>query len=293
MGKLLYTTGLPWQVVVTCRAMIPAILILCYNLLRNREVFSIQKKHLPLFLLNALFFGFISICNYCALYYIDAAVATVLLYTLPVFTVIFSRIVLKEPLTSVKFVAMTLTFVGVIFIIQITNINNISAGTPHQIFGISSTLLGIIVGLLSGLLSALYTICTKKLNNHYPAWTVNSWCYFLSFPIFFLVGAPKIIAFEWTFFHFGAIFIMALIGVSAYSLYAISMQYMEAGKASLLVTLDPVFSVTMCIFILGEELTVLQILGCALVLLGVLTMEKGNDIKNHFRGKNKGAKLRI
>lgn len=287
-GKLLFTTGLPWQAVVACRVVIPALIIFCYDLLFKREVFQLNKNDIPFFILNGVFFGCISICHYCALYYIDAAVATVLLNTNPIWTVLLSRLVLREKISTSKILAIICCFTGITLIIQITKIQSISADSITSIFGIPSSVFGILIGLIAGLLSALYTICTRKLNARYPGWTVNSWCFMMAVPIFLAVGIPKIVTFQWTGLHFLAIFVVALIGLAAYSLYAVSMQYIEAGKASLLVTLDPAFSVTMSVFILGEHLFPSQILGCILVFTGIILMEVGQPLINKiFYSKKK------
>ncbi|MEE0776230.1 MAG: DMT family transporter [Bacillota bacterium] len=285
LGKLMFAVGLPWQVVVTLRGMIPAVLLLIYALCSARYVFQIKKEHLHLFILNGLSFGFISVCNYCSLYYIDAAVATVLLYTLPVFTVLLSRIMLKEAFTAPKVIAMIMAFLGILFIIEIFNIGSLSADGGAKIFGMPSAIFGILIGLMSGLLSSLYTIFTKKLNAFYPGWTVNSWCYFMGFPIFFLIGTPHIASYSWENTALIGIIVMALVGLAAYTLYALSMQYIDAGKASLLVTLDPVLSVSMAILILGERLTIWQFLGCVLVFGGILFMEKGHLLLNFIKKK--------
>ena len=275
IGKLLYTTGLPWRVVVCCRGLIPALLVLAYAVFFARNVFQIKREHLKWFLLNGVCFGFISICNYCALYYINASVATVLLYTLPVFTVVISRFLLKEKFTVPKIIAMVLVFCGTVLIINLSHMESIAAHPGTEIWGIPSVLFGVGIGLLSGLLSALYTVFTRKLNAHYDGWTVNSWCYFLGAPVFLVVGAKPIVSFAWTPTLVLFILITALIGLAAYSLYALSMQFLDAGKASLLVTLDPVMSVTMCVLILGESLSPLQFVGCLLVGAGVIFMERG------------------
>ncbi|MEE0776231.1 MAG: DMT family transporter [Bacillota bacterium] len=165
-GKLLFSAGLPWQVVVSLRCMIPAMLILIYSLCFSREVFQIQKKHLPLFILDGASFSLFSVCNYCALYYIDAAVATVLVYTLPVFTVIFSRIILKEAFTAPKIIAMIMVFCGVLFIIEVFNISSLAVSDGTKVLGIPSSIFGILIGIMSGVLSAFYTIFTKKLNQY-------------------------------------------------------------------------------------------------------------------------------
>lgn len=283
IGKLLFGIGLPWRVVAPVRGMIPGILLVIYALLFAREVFKIKKEHLIWFILNGVSFGFISVCNYCSIYYINASVATVLLYTLPVFTVILGRFMLKEKFTLPKTIAVILVFIGCVGIINLSNIDAIAAQPDLYILGIPSVVFGIIIGLMSGLLSALYTIFTRKLNQWYEGWTVNSWCYFLGFPVFFFVGAGPICTYDWSFQPALFLLVMSLIGLAAYSLYSISMHYIDAGKASLLVTLDPAMSVTMCVFILGESLSVTQFLGCIFVAAGIIFMEKGQNIIDYFK----------
>lgn len=283
IGKLLYSTGFPWRVVVSCRGMIPAILVFLFALFFARDVFRIKKEHIKLFLLNGLSFGFISICNYCSLYYINASVATILLYTLPVFTVLLSRFMLKEKFSVPKIIAMVLVFCGTVLIINITHMDDIAAHPGTMIWGIPSAAFGILIGLMSGFLSALYTIFTRKLNQYYDGWTVNSWCYFLGFPVFLMIGGGPIASFAWQPDLIFFIIVSALVGLSAYSLYAVSMHFIDAGKASLLVTLDPVMSVTMSVVILGETLTLLQFLGCLLVGGGILIMERGRAWLHYFQ----------
>jgi drug/metabolite transporter (DMT)-like permease len=146
-------------------------------------------------------------------------------------------------------------------------------------------LFGILIGLMSGLLSALYTIFTRKLNQHYDGWTVNSWCYFLGCPVFLVIGGNSIASFDWQPNLVFFILITALVGLAAYSLYAVSMHFIDAGKASLLVTLDPVMSVTMSIIILGETLSLLQFFGCLLVGGGILIMERGRAWLRYFQSR--------
>lgn len=275
IGKTLFSIGLPWQIVAPIRGMVPAILILLYGIFFARHVFQIKREHLKWFILNGISFGFISVCNYCSIYYINASVATVLLYTMPVFTVLLSRFMLKENFTPIKIIATTLVFCGIVCIINLTDIDAIAAQPHLTVFGVPSVIIGIVIGLLSGLLSALYTIFTRKLNTYYDGWTVNSWCYFLGFPIFFCIGLKPIATFAWTPQLILCMFIVSLIGLAAYSLYAVSIHYIDAGKASLVVTLDPVMSITMSVFILGEHLSPIQFIGCILVAGGILFMEKG------------------
>ncbi|MDO4541700.1 MAG: DMT family transporter [Bacillota bacterium] len=282
LGKLLYGGGFPWQVVVSCRGMIPAFLILLYALFRAKEVFKIQRRHLPLFLVYGVSIALSSVSNYCALYYIDAAVAIVLLYTLPIFTVLLSRVMLKEPLTPSKIVATVMVFVGVMLIIQVFTISSLSSGVG-KILGMSPVIFGFIIGTASGLFGAIFTILARKLNKYYSGWTVNSWGYFIAFPVYAVVGLPHIAAYSWTPASVGIIFIVALVGMTAYSLYIVCTHYIEAGEASLIVTLDPVCSITMSLVILGERLTLYQFIGCLLVLSAILVVERGEVLIKAIR----------
>lgn len=285
IGKSLFHIGLPWQVVAPLRGMIPGVLIFIYGLFFAKQVFKIKKEHLKWFLLNGFSFGFISICNYCSIYYINASVATVLLYTLPVFTVILSRFMLKEKFTVTKTIATTLVFIGIVCIINLQDVDAIAARPDLYIMGIPSVVFGIIIGLMSGILSAFYTIFTRKLNEYYDGWTVNSWCYFIGFIVFFCVGVKPIVTFSWEPLTMFFVFVMSLIGLAAYSLYSISMHYIDAGKASLLVTLDPAMSVTMAVLILHEKLSLIQLIGCFLVAAGILYMEKGKEWTDKLKQK--------
>lgn len=287
IGKTMFKIGLPWQIVAPMRGMIPAVLLVIYGILFARDIFKVKREDLKWLILNGVSFGFISVCNYCSLYYINASVATVLLYSLPVFTVILSRFMLKEKFTVPKVIATVFVFVGIIGIINLENLDAIAAQPDLYILGIPSVVFGILIGLMSGILSALYTIFTRKLNGKYSGWTVNCWCYFLGFPVFFLVGIKSIATFAWEPRYFLFLFIMALIGLAAYSLYAVCMHFIDAGKASLIVTLDPVMSVTMSVVILGESLSVIQLIGCVLVAFGILFMELGQGWIDKFK-KRKG-----
>ena len=69
IGKLLFNIGMPWQVVAPVRGMIPGILLLIYALIFAKQVFKIKREHLKWFILNGISFGFISVCNYCSIFF--------------------------------------------------------------------------------------------------------------------------------------------------------------------------------------------------------------------------------
>lgn len=284
-GKLLFSVGLPWQVLAPVRGMIPALLIALHGLFFARHIFKVRKEDLKWHFCNGICFAMICICNYCAVYYINASVSQVLLYTQAIYTVILGRLLLKEKITIQKAVATIAIFSGVICIINIVNIDHIAAQPDLFLFGIPSVVIGIVMGLMSGFLSAVYTLCTRMLNGRYDGWTVNSWCFFFGFPVFFLIGFRPALAFDWDLRVFLFLLLMSLIGLAAYSLYAICMHYIDAGKASLIVTVDPVISISLSVLILGEAISGLQFIGIFLVAAGILFMELGQPLIDKWKKK--------
>lgn len=284
-GKLLFSVGLPWQVLAPVRGMIPAILIAVHGLIFARHIFKVEKRDLKWHFCNGVCFAMICICNYCAVYYINASVSQILLYTQAIYTVILGRLLLKEKITIQKALATIAITTGVICIINIVNIGHIAAQPDLYIFGIPSVVIGIFMGIMSGVLSAVYTLCTRMLNGRYDGWTVNCWCFFCGFPVFFVIGFRPALAFDWSLNVFLFLLLMSAVGLAAYSLYAICMHYIDAGKASLIVTVDPVISITMSVLILGETLSGLQLVGIILVAFGVIFMETGQPLIDKWKKK--------
>jgi drug/metabolite transporter (DMT)-like permease len=56
--------------------------------------------------------------------------------------------------------------------------------------------------------------------------------------------------------------------VLTYALYTFGLQRLEAGQAAILATVEPVVAVALGVVLLGEELTVLKVIGGVLVLCG-------------------------
>jgi len=54
----------------------------------------------------------------------------------------------------------------------------------------------------------------------------------------------------------------------------VSLKYLPVSVASLIATLEPVFTAIMAVFLLGERLSTVQFVGSLLIILGVLTLRR-------------------
>ena len=116
-------------------------------LIKDRGIFRIKAKHIPIFLgtgvVSVLLF---TLCYFSCQRLCSLAVAAALLYTSPAFVVIFSAILWKDRITKKKLLALLLAFLGC------TLVTGLWSGSA------SVTLWGAVLGVASGLFYGLYSI---------------------------------------------------------------------------------------------------------------------------------------
>lgn len=215
--------------------------------------------------LPALFgFGFICVTMFYGAYQlairdVGVALAAVLLYTAPAWVAFLSWIVLKEKMTPTKTICVVMTILGVACI---------SLG-PQLLTGASFNLnlFGLAAGLVSGFTYALYYILGKKFLYRYATPTI--FVYALPFGAMLLLPfiefAPKSPQ-AW----------MLLAGLAlvtsygAFSVYYAGLKRMEATRASVIATFEPVVASVAAYFLFGEKFSMLGYMGSTLIIGAVL-----------------------
>ena len=219
----------------------------------------LAKKDVPLLLVFGLFGISVFYVSYLvAVKEAGAAFASVLLYTAPAWVVACSFFVFGEKLTVVKAAAVIMVITGVLLI----------SGTGGNLN--SSAALGfsaVFSGLVAGFCYSLYYTIGKYFTSRYsPA---NLFLYVLP------VGAAGILPFV-DFTHKTAAAWSALLAVSFISTFVANycyyqgLKYLEAGRASIVATIEPVIAAACAYLILGEYFTVLGYLGAVLIVSAVL-----------------------
>lgn len=124
---------------VAVRVLGTAALLSVFFLFRDRSVFRIKPRYLLYFvgtgIVSILFFTW---CYFSAMQYLSISVAVILLYTSPVFVVVLSALIFREPITRRKAAALLLTVIGCALV------SGIFGG------GASVTVKGFLLGLGSG-----------------------------------------------------------------------------------------------------------------------------------------------
>ncbi len=232
-----------------------AVFFLC----RDRSIFRIRLRHLPIFLCS----GLISILCFTICYFYSQqvsslAVAAILLYTAPAFVVVFSALIWKDKITKRKLAALIIAFLGCCFVAGILN------------GSLAVSRLGLIVGIGSGLFYSSYTIFGRFALKHYQPFTVTFYTFLIAgIGSLFLVDYGDVVRTV----HDGravllALGLMLLGTVFPYILYTKGLSDLgDSGKASILASIEPVVAAIVGIIAFGEPMTV----GVALGLLCILT----------------------
>ncbi|MGE5589887.1 MAG: DMT family transporter [Bacillota bacterium] len=269
LSRLLYQQGLTPIQVVAGRIGLTWIVFTLAAFLGDRRSLRISLRDTGFFAAYglvsvALFYG----CWFYAVSRLPVAVAVILLYTAPAYVTLLSAPLFGERLTRAKAVALVLTLAGAALV----------AGRPA---GGPMPLDGLIAGLGAGLTYGLYSLFGKAAA---PRFSRSATLFYtFSFGLLgvaaagWLQGAWPAAAPSWTGSPLAWLLLAALaLGptVLAYYLYAGGLERIDASKASMLATLEPVVSVVLAGLVLHEPLRWLQGLGGLMVVGAVLLLQR-------------------
>jgi drug/metabolite transporter (DMT)-like permease len=246
-------------------------IFLLFIAITPKKFSKIQKKDvIPLFLL-----GFIGVVVYhlglnYGEQYISASAASLIIATVPVFTVIFAILVLKEKLTIKILVGIPLSLCGVV-IISITG----TSGDPFEITYLSAAL----AVLVAALVGAGYTIAGKKMLQRYSALSLTVYAFLFGSLGLLPFLSPSLItevgAMTWT--GWGAVLFLALLPtVVGYVFWYVALEVKTASEISIFLYFIPVLSTLISFFLFQEPITWLFIFGGTLVIVGLIIVNKKN-----------------
>lgn len=205
-----------------------------------------------------------------------AAVATVLVYSSGAFTALLGRAFLKERLGGAKIAAVLFCLGGCALVARVFD-----AG-PWQ-----GDLAGVLVGVAAGLSYACYSLFGRSAANRgLDPWTTLVYTFAFAAAFLFLVdclpGAPlpgsaktlgDILWLGSAWKGWLLLFLLAAIPtVGGFGLLNVSLTILSSSVASLVVSLEPVFTLVIAYLLLGERLSGVQLAGSALILGGVVVL---------------------
>lgn len=213
-----------------------------------------------LVLMGALGYVGQSFCYFTALTLISAGLVALLLYLYPAILTLLAIIILKEPISKRKILALALALIGTIL-----TIGPIGGGRP----------LGIILALGGAFIYSIYILVGSKITRPGTA-TQSSTVIITSAAVVFAgIIAVRGASFPTTFFGWSSASALALIStVLAIVTFLAGLERVGPINAATLSTVEPVVTVILAALILGETLTLLRIVGGLMIILAVIILAR-------------------
>lgn len=234
-----------------------------------------RRLRLPKFILKkvivlGIFGGALPILLlYLSYNYIATGLATTLHFIYPLIIVLSSAIIYREKLSRVALSAVVFVTVGIFMFSDISR-------------GASTT--GIILAILSGIFYSFYVIYIDKSGLDSMDYLVLTFYVMIIMSASILVfgAATGALSFDISPLSWSVSAIISIIiTIGAMPLFQLGVRYEGASTAGILSTVEPITSVILGAAFLGERIGAAQIIGGAMILMGVILAEKNPELKHH------------
>lgn len=232
--------------------------MLAFVLMRNRGALRVNPRHLPLFLgIGISLFG-TAACYFVSMQHTSVATAVVLMYTAPVYVLIFSVLFLKERLSVLKVLAVAGMLIGCALVSGIVG-------------GLRFDPLGILMGVLAGVAYGGYNILTKIALQKKASPFSTTLYGFLFMSVIALSCCQPLEILSHTEKR-PALLIPLILALGLvtyiipYTLYTLAMRVLPAGTTSALGIMEPMSATLFGIFLLNEPITPFSVVGIVLIL---------------------------
>lgn len=203
---------------------------------------------------------------------VPIAVATVLMFTNPIWVTIFNAIFFKERISGKKATVIALAIIGCLLI--------------SNIFGVgfeNLDIVGLLVGLSTGVLFALQLVIPRFFDGKYSKDSMLIYGFIFStialafFTNFTGINTAITTNSSPMFVILNILSIGILSTFIANISYVKATDYIETGVASVLVALEPVLGSLFAYMVYGETLTGLQLLGGLLIVIAAIWLARTSD----------------
>ena len=250
------------------RAMMAALMIGGYLIVTHQKiVFSKMGKDLPILFFSGAAMGINWILLFEAYKYTTVSVATLSYYFAPVIVTIVCPILFKEKMTKKQMICFVMSTVGLALVIGLTNLG-----------GGSSDTLGILFGLGAACFYATVIILNKYIKN--VSGIHRTLLQFIAAVIVLIPYVAMTSGVNLGTMNGTGWLCLLIVGVIhtgvCYCLYFSSLKDLTGQQAAILSYMDPLVAVIISVVVLGESMTISQLVGGILILGFTLWNEIGN-----------------
>jgi drug/metabolite transporter (DMT)-like permease len=255
---------------ITMRLLLSGIGLLTLAKGTNNKLFEIWKNRNDVFLL--FIFSIIGMVGvqytyFAAIKYSNAATATVLQFSGPIFIAIYLAIKSKKLPTRIELISISLAVVGTFLLITHGNINTLAISGKALFYGIGSAIT-----------LAIYTLTPKRLLIKYNSALVVGWAMLIGGILFSLVKTPWQIAVKWDVKALSSIAFIIIFGtLLAFYSYLQAVKLIGGQKTSLLASVEPLVAVILSILWLKTHFSFIEWIGSFCIISTVFLLTKNKN----------------
>lgn len=253
--------------IVSLRLTVAAVTFTLILLRKDIKGFRIALKDIPLFL--GLGLGsvlFFAACYFTAIQMMTLSIAAILLYTSPIWVMLMSLLFFHESMTKNKLLALIISFIGCVLV------SGIGSGESNV------TVMGILIGLGSGIGYGLYSILGTIALCRYSTYTVTTYTFIIAaIGSVFLCSLPdllhKITACSDKPYLFLLIILTGLVtAVIPFLCYTLGLEQVEASRAAILATIEPMVATLIGIVVFHEYMTLMSVIGIVCIIAAIVLL---------------------
>jgi len=235
----------------------------------------VAKDYVWLVLLGFIGYYLSSLFDFLGLQYVTAGLERLILFVYPTLVVIFSAVFLGKPIQKKQYLALGLTYAGVLLVL---------VGDVH-VESRANIIKGGLLVFASAVTYATYLMGSGQLIPKFGTVRFTSYAMSLAalgvFMHYLIAGQSSILALPRPVYYYS--FLMAMVATVAPAyLLSEGIRLVGAGNASIIASIGPISTILLAYIFLGEQVSFIQLVGTAIVLAGILLITLRKN-KSYFK----------
>ncbi len=249
-----------------------AVILLSLVMLVKGISFKVSRQEFKVLFSLGILFAASSITYYQSFHFMDAGIASTILFVYPVMVAVIMALFFKERVTVITVVAILLSLIGIGLLYK--------GGA-----GVSLSVIGIVLCILSSLAYAIYIVVVNQSSIKMSSFKVTFYAmlvceitlilYSFTSPELYLHALPS--ARAWSF----AVWLSIVPTILSLVFMTVAVHHVGATPTAILGALEPLTAVTIGVIVFGETLTPRLIVGILFILFAVMLVVLGKDL--HLR----------
>jgi drug/metabolite transporter (DMT)-like permease len=269
-----YDSGVTVTTLLFLRFAFAALFFFIYLFIKVRHWKVSLQNLLYLFLLGGICYSMQSSFYFHAVKYIPSSLAALLLYLNPIFVAILSFFINKEKLTKRIVIAIFISLLGMIFVL----------GAPSG----EIKMIGVGLAIGAAIIYSVYIVIGNRVTSQVQPIITSAYIALFAAISFFMWG----IFTQTLDFHFDTIGWLPVVGTSLFSsvlamlTFFTGMNIIGPTKASILSMIEPVITFLLSTIFLQEKMSIVQMVGGLIVLIGAVFVVMARENKKEKKVKS-------